>query len=260
MLQRKVFLTVVFIASFLFALVSAAAQTVKSDALYWQPERLKLNGVGEPNPKAKEDDYNQVMTEPFYPIGWSEDGKFAYYVEPADEACGCYYGTLVIQDLKTDKILWKDKYSGGDNEPVNENETIKDHWKDKQKLFYEKLAEYGIKQQKQFTLNYPSLKFENDLLTPKLEMNIKTDGNFYVDGTVKLLMISKSKGKKTIYEERYKPKDTNGFRGAEVSGVLLSPFEARAAVVVIEVNRGYEGPPNVASINIVGSTLTTGFR
>lgn len=40
--------------------------------------------------------------ENFFPIGWSKDGKFAYYLEPVDEACGCYFGKLVIVDLKND--------------------------------------------------------------------------------------------------------------------------------------------------------------
>ena len=43
-------------------------------------------------------DYNRnsiggnFEVENFYPVGWSKDGKFAYYLEPVDEACGCYFG------------------------------------------------------------------------------------------------------------------------------------------------------------------------
>ena len=52
----------------------------------------------------------EFLEDKFYPIGWSKDGKFAYFVEPADEACGCYFGTFVIQDLKTDKVLWQHRH------------------------------------------------------------------------------------------------------------------------------------------------------
>ena len=51
-------------------------------------------------------EYNRLYVDGFYPIGWSRDGKFAYYIEPVDEACGCYFAELIIQDLRTDKIVW----------------------------------------------------------------------------------------------------------------------------------------------------------
>ena len=47
-----------------------------------------------------------LSTDAFYPIGWSRDGKFAYYFEPVDEECGCYFAELAIMDLRTDKVLW----------------------------------------------------------------------------------------------------------------------------------------------------------
>jgi hypothetical protein len=249
---------IVLAAVLLAAQFSVPAQTV----LYEQPKRLKLRGIAEENPKTDAMNvYNGIMTELFYPIGWSEDGKFAYYVEPPDEACGCYFGTLVIQDLKTDKILWEDRYNGSDTEPINENETINDHWKDKQKLFSEKLAQYGIKQQKEFKLEYPSFKYENDVFTPKLESKLRSsDDLLYISGFVRLTMFSKSKGKKTIYEQKYNPKEVSGIQGADLTGVLQSPYEARAAIVIVETLRGYEGPPNVTSIKIIGSTFTTGFK
>src|SRR5205814_3361425 len=58
--------------------------------------------------------YPGLIPESFYPIGWSKDGKFAYYYEPVDEACGCYFAHLVIQDMRTDKVLWEFKYNQDD--------------------------------------------------------------------------------------------------------------------------------------------------
>lgn len=62
--------------------------------------------------------FPQLIAEQFFPIGWSRDGKFAYYTEPVDEACGCYYANLIIQDLRTDKVLWEFKYTQDD---INDN-------------------------------------------------------------------------------------------------------------------------------------------
>ena len=38
------------------------------------------------------------------------------------------------------------------------------------------------------------------------------------------------------------------------------PFEARVAVILMEIFRGYEGPPNTGSVKIVGANLETGFK
>jgi hypothetical protein len=47
---------------------------------------------------------------------------------------------------------------------------------------------------------------------------------------------------------------------AELVGSLISPFEPRAVVIMVETHRGWEGPPHVTEIRIVGATLTTGFK
>ena len=63
----------------------------------------------------------RLYTDGFYPIGWSRDGKFAYYVEPVDEECGCYFAELKIIDLQTDKVVWEFK-----NKPLERmNDTLR---------------------------------------------------------------------------------------------------------------------------------------
>jgi hypothetical protein len=110
MLSRKIFvLTAAFFAIFLFGQTLCEAQSKKSSSLYAKPSRLMLKGDEN---EVKEEETGQLLREKFYPIGWSKDGKFAFLVEPPDEACGCYFAHLVIQDLLTDKILWERKYEG----------------------------------------------------------------------------------------------------------------------------------------------------
>ena len=91
--------------------------------------------------------YQQLLPEGFYPIGWSRDGKFAYYAEPPDEACGCYFAELVIQDLRTDTVLWKFK-NDPEGRTNSKGEIIDDDmrklWQRNQKLFSQKLREYRI--------------------------------------------------------------------------------------------------------------------
>ena len=229
----------------------------RGQSVFRVPERLRLNGIGEPDPN--EEGHMGVITGAFYPIGWSKDGKFAYLFEPPDEDCGCYFAEVVIQDLKTDKILWKERYSSAQAEnPLAENrETL---WKKNGSTYSAKFREHGIEQFNDFKLLHPSIEFEGDVLTPKIDIRIKTDGNFMVDGTVTVRMTSRKHGSKVIHRDVYRRRDTNGFRDAEISGSLVSPFEPRAAIVIVEVVRGWEGPPNVMQIKIAGSTLAGGFR
>ena len=229
----------------------------RGQSIFRVPERLRLNGIGEPDPN--EEGHMGVITGAFYPIGWSKDGKFAYLFEPPDEDCGCYFAEVVIQDLRSDKIVWKERYSNA-NAPEPTEEDRNTLWKKKGAEYTARFREQGIEQLDSFMLLHPSINFEGDVLTPKIDIRIKTDGNFMVDGTVTVSMTSRKHGSKVVHRDIYRRRDTNGFRDAEISGSLVSPFEPRAAIVIVEVVRGWEGPPNVMQIKIAGSTLARGFR
>lgn len=240
-------------AVFLIGQNSLLAQSKKSNSIYTAPSRLRLKGDFK---TVKEEENAILLREKFYPIGWSKDGKFAFYVEPPDEACGCYFAHLVIQDLRTDKILWERKYQGNEEK----EETLQTYWKKNQKEFSRKLAQYGIVAQKRFSLQKSAFKYQKDALTPELTDNTKMDDDLRVTGNVVLQLISKEKGRKMIYEKKFDPKEYETFLGAEISGSLLNPFESRAAIIMVETYRGWEGPPHVTKIRIVGATLTTDFR
>ena len=97
----------------------------------------------------------QLYPDGFYPIGWSRDGKFAYYIEPVDEACGCYFGELIIQDLRTDKTLWpfkNDPQERVDAQGAPIDDDLRKLWKRNEKMFVDKLREHKIDQVARFAL------------------------------------------------------------------------------------------------------------
>ncbi len=237
--------------------ILGTAQKRDIDTPLPKPERRKLVGMGEPDPDVRWE-AQKYLTESFYPIGWSRDGKLAYLVEPPDEACGCYFAKFVIQDLKTDKIIWQDQYTG--EIEVKPEEDLNSFWPQRRKMYSAKLREHGIEPHRDFKLLGPRISFEGDVITPRIDIDITTDGVFEVEGKVTVNMDSKRLGTKVIRQDVYKKEDVNGFRNAEIAGVLLSPFEPRAAVIIVEELRGYEGPPNITRVKIVGSTLKTGFK
>ena len=47
---------------------------------------------------------------------------------------------------------------------------------------------------------------------------------------------------------------------AAVAGALKSPYENRAAVILLKVQRGWEGPPHTVEFQIAGADLIKGFK
>ena len=206
-----------------------------------------------------------LSADGFYPIGWSRDGKFAYYSEPVDEACGCYFAELHIVDLRTDKVLWEFKNKPMERmdekgTPVEDN--MRKLWSRNEKMFAEKLREHGIEQVPRFAL-LPSTFRSAGKMYSAVVTKVKGDDG---DGLRRVRKMSldlstPTLGKKSLYALEHKGDDMYGASlDAAVAGVFISPFEKRAAVVMIKVQRGWEGPPHTVEPQIAVADLVSGFR
>ena len=187
--------------------------------------------------------YPGLVPEQLFPIGWSKDGKFAYYYEPVDEACGCYFARLVIQDMRTDKVLWEFKYNQDDDLDPKTGDMlgqgdISKLWRKNAKLFSEKLREHGIQPGrsvllgKSFTLGGRS--YTGKALT---KMGKNADGEERVD-KLWFTLTSPKLGTKTLATDDHSKEEYWFTLDAAVLGVIKSPFEDRVAVVGMVVNRG----------------------
>jgi hypothetical protein len=211
------------------------------------------------------EEYKTVLVAGFYPIGWSRAGKFAYYLEPVDEECGCYFAELVIQDLKNDKILYNFKNDpearvGKDGTPLPDD--LRRLWRRNQRTFAAKLREHGIVQSARFSLLPATFTAGANRYTAKLT-RVTEKGGDYEERTRKLTLdlTSPTLGSKTLFTESFKSDDDySPPLDAAAAGVFKSPFESRVAVVIIKVQRGWEGPPHVTDFKIVGADLVSGFR
>lgn len=244
---------------FIFVLfaVSGFGQSAGT-GLFEQPERLELTGWAEPDPDI-EPTSTTFITTSFYPIGWSRDGKFAYLIEPPDEACGCYFAEIVIQDLVNDKVVWSERYSSELLEDP-ETENLNTYWAAHQKKFSAKLNEFRIIASSRFDLLGPTVGFGNDVFTSVVKVDVETDNDLEVIGDVTVRLHSKRRGSKVIHRDVYKKGEISGFRNAMIAGSLKSPFESRIAVIIVEEHRGWEGPPNTTGVKVAGASLTTGFE
>jgi hypothetical protein len=246
------------------------AQNGQPGASFTQPAKLRLDGLIRRRFSEyyiKHDyGWETLITEGFYPIGWSKDGKFAYYSEPGDEACGCYFAKLVILDLVSDKVLWSFDYNGldkGDEGRKGAPRSINDLWRTNRKLFSDKLREHNIVPQRPFSLLLFPINQAGDQLTTELKIKENRDEEtrpYSIVSQATLQLISKRNGKKTILDKTYGKETDPQPLNLKVLGYTKSPFEPRIAVVMIEVQRGYEGPPHTTHIKIVGSSLSSGFK
>lgn len=254
----------------IFVVVTIAATSVITFAQsYVQPTEVAIAGlVRQTFPKfyARGNRYPQLVPEGFFPIGWSEDGKFAYYSEPVDEACGCYFGYLAIQDLRTDKIVWEFRYDQSDEmEPATGKMlgpgNIRELWAKNEKLFSEKLAENGIIASRSVIIGKTFTAAGNSYSAKSVKKMGKNPDDDWARVDIFELAVSSPKlGSKSVYKADYSDQEYWFMLDAGLIGVIKSPYENRVALIAIEAMKGYEGPPHTGQIRVVGADLTSGFK
>lgn len=209
--------------------------------------------------------FPKLIPETFFPIGWSKEGKFAYYIEPVDEACGCYFAHLVIQDLRNDKVVWEFKYSQDDGMDAEgkmpPEDTIAKLWRKHGDFFSEKLREHNIVPAA-FAMLPKTFTSRGKRYTAAAVANPGNDpdGQKRVQD-LRITISSPGRGSKVLYKRAMNAGDDLYVASldAGVIGSLKSPYEDRVAIVFITAERGWEGPPHTANIHITGADLTGGF-
>lgn len=245
-------------------LLVAAAATLVDAQNYVAPRRVPLERATKrefPEWRYTAGRYPGLIPENLFPIGWSKDGKFAYYYEPVDEACGCYFANLVIQDMRTDQVLWEFKYrqddlmdDKGDMPP---EDTITKLWRKNRKLFSKKLAEHAIIAGPSILLG-KNFKIAGRSYSASVIVKMGNDPDYGQERVDKLsfTLTSPKIGTKTLYTADHSKEKDWFMLDAGVVGVIKSPFEDRVAIIGMEIDRGWEGPPHLGDLRIVGADLT----
>jgi hypothetical protein len=266
-LRRRRLSLILIILALMVSGLTLRARSARQRAFYSKPHEVKLEWTAKKLFRDYHRNYpgQNFLVENFYPIGWSKDGKFAYYAEPVDEACGCYFAKLRILDLKTDKVLWSFDYEGdgsGEARKSAKPYSFDTLWRANRKLFSDKLREHAIEPQGRAALLSFPIHHKGDRLTADLKLKEKENATeeerlYGVVSRSTLQFYSRRSGKKTILDSSYPE-----WRPLHVGilGYVKSPFEPRVAVILVEINRGYEGPPHVGRVKIAGAHLETGFK
>ena len=202
----------------------------------------------------------EILDAVFYPLGWSEDGKFAYAVEPPDEAVGSYFLNVYIQDLVTDKIIWEDKYQ---SKPESDAgiQSFAEYWQAKQSTVEAQLTKHGIKQVNDSALFAGSISNSGDRLDYVVKKKLKGQpdfGNLAMVTEYQVEVSSDKLGRKTVHKEQYKKPIS--VLDVDVIGYLRGEDKKRVALLIAGVRRGWEGPPHTTWFKVVGASLSSGFK
>lgn len=194
----------------------------------------------------------QLLRTRLFPIGFSRTGKLAVVLEPADEACGCYFATFLILDLVKDEPVESVRYVSDDATtfPVKVKTPPTDFatfWRLGLPVWKQKLDAHGIVP-RALTLE-PPRAHGLSLSVSRCEADAGCAGAE--------LVASSTRGRKSL--TTWPLEADERVLSREVRGVLRSPFERRVAALVVETRMGWEGPPHVEEPKLIGCHLERGF-
>lgn len=203
------------------------------------------------------------LVEEFYPIGWSEDGThFAWISEPESEATGGYNFTITIQNMVNDNIVWSWYFKEHELENWDETQIydLVRIWNENNKTIQRQLNQYRIVQPNEpFTLQPFPANLNGRTYSANLQQ--QTRPNEYIGyeeiGQEQVFVNAEGLGRKRIANMTHK---SVGFLHTKLLGLIPSLDQKRAAVVKINEKRGWEGPPHVLSVQLIGCDLLKGFE
>jgi hypothetical protein len=201
-------------------------------------------------------EYFPPFDRDIYPIGWSEDGKFAYVVYKSFFD-GYGAGTdfhFYLQDLVTNEIIANDELILFDTVySIKEVMLMKKEWYDQ--LF----SKYKIDRYKTGKVKLFPLLTEKDKYTIIQEEKTSIDNVCPYGSCLELIKITLCRNSDKLRKIIYEAKPDACFTVCAAK-VIKSPFENRIAFILFLGVPGYEGIPLGTHITVVGFHLDTGFK
>lgn len=193
----------------------------------------------------------------FLPIGFSKTDLMAYIIEPADEACGCYFLDICIKNMKTNKLLWKWEYRG---EEADTTDGIIKQWNKNYFLISSQLRKFQIEQINNIALKkFPIFSNGNNYNIKLKTETFDSDYGSVIDN-VKIIKQKNNKDVSIEYVQSHHTFsiDENKFGftlSCSLNYYLENPFTKNVILIYSYEDRGYEGPPNVFRFEPLGIKL-----
>lgn len=207
-----------------------------------------------------------------YPIGWSKDGKFAYFYQFMTDARGDGYMELRILDTNSDQTVYSfnecDKPENIDGDFCFYD--VEDFLNRNSVFINQKLKEHRIIKTGETTLKSFPLEYGDELISSDVTIgdkaNKKIDEDRYqITQKTELKLQSDKRGERTVKVfnndsyDYWEPCENSCPYPRQFSFqyYLQNPFEKNMLLVFyIREYAGWEGPPNPISISLISIDLT----
>lgn len=191
----------------------------------------------------------------FYPIGWSEDGsKLAGLIAMRNEADDERQWDVRIVDLVTDERLLAETI----RHPADGN--VRTFWAKHGEFVNEQLEKHEIERSAFELRRFPALlgRQGGDVYEFVLARQYEVEPNFGYQGLKELtvtIIRNGVKSKRVLEQtwEQWYP------LAAGVAGYLESPTKDRIAILLVTIERGWEGAPHVRRLRLIGSRVGDNF-
>ena len=203
----------------------------------------------------------KIIESKLVPIGWSKDDKFAYIIVPPDEAHGFMRAEFVIQNMLTDKILFKRRYDNSNDSSAQYPTNIINFMRDKEADINASLREHHINRVQENVLQSFPIILSEKTINIANKMLYETNAKGYLLNEKILSEQSISLFTVESYIETFREKIFSGQLGyfsyeSLVLGYIPSPFNDSIAVILAYIERGYEGPPHTIHFQIIGASIS----
>lgn len=228
--------------------VSAAATSAPSAALATAaPLKTPISLLPVEDPK-------QTLREGFFVYGFSKTAKLAFVETKVEDGKGETSYRLVIHDLRDDVLVEELAWS---TPRVIDATTLEPFLTAQREavgvlLAKHEIAAQGERREPSFTEGDATLRVvlsgsdEKTLEGEKVRAVVLTKQPGDLEKKIGSVLEKGIAGMPVLY-------------GSRPLAVLVSPFERRAAVLIVTTVRGFEGPPNGRAVTVLGADLERGF-
>ncbi|MEL7423551.1 MAG: hypothetical protein AAFN81_11200 [Bacteroidota bacterium] len=203
------------------------------------------------------------IEEELYPLGWSPDGKFAFMLMKANEAVQNTTIHFIVQDMDSDEILEKQTFKASEEPGWTEaadNYSALGVWRKQETVYQDLIEKYQIRLGAGTDFMVLPMLEEQHGISFATQDKMRQNALFGIQEVDqhRLLANTAERQSKTICRQTMGKYDQ--VIASQPLGGFVSPFEDRLAVLDGLEKRGYEGPPNVLRLQLVGCDLKKGFE
>lgn len=210
------------------------------------PAELKIPGL---------DEYRgdpRFHADRIYLYGRSPN-HIAFVNEPADEACGCYQPTIVLQDLRRGTVVWTDRYDSEKAPATEQWRTIDELWRARGAEWEQRLRSAGVQRESAISLattiptggtNLPRFELRTEKVDDKSSEGYEHLTSYRLDlvkSATDTTTIAQAASETTLID-------------VGVLGVVPQNDDGAAAVLVLEKRHGFENA-TLHRVRVVGADV-----